>query len=174
MGIEIGRRSEAGDGALVRPDRAVRRGHWLEPPRLRTAADEVDRRHATWLELFFDLVFVVAITERLPPLSTRIHRRVPTSASHVPDRWALFTVIVIGESVVAVAVRTAGTSRSIVSAVAAVLGFAAVAAAWWLYFDRQADVVLQGTRRSVVICSYAHLPLLLGLAATSAGAWSEG
>ena len=38
------------------------RTRWLAPPRLRTAAEEGDR-HASWLELFFDLVFVVAITE---------------------------------------------------------------------------------------------------------------
>jgi len=38
-----------------------RHGLWLRPPQLRTHAAEVDRRHATWLELFFDLVFVVAI-----------------------------------------------------------------------------------------------------------------
>ena len=35
---------------------------WLQPPRLRTLAEEGER-HASWLELFFDLVFVVAITE---------------------------------------------------------------------------------------------------------------
>ncbi len=50
---------------------------------------------ALWLEL------------SLPPLSTRIHRRVPTSGSHVPERWALLTPIVLGESVAAVALRTA-------------------------------------------------------------------
>ena len=35
---------------------------WFQPPQLRTLADEGER-HASWLELFFDLVFVVAITE---------------------------------------------------------------------------------------------------------------
>ena len=40
---------------------------------------------------------------------------------------------------------------------------------WWLYFDRQADVVLRGSTISVVVYSYAHLPLLIGLAAMSAG-----
>lgn len=34
----------------------------LKPPRLRSATDERERR-ATWFELFFDLVFVLAITE---------------------------------------------------------------------------------------------------------------
>src|SRR5205823_7341428 len=36
---------------------------WFVPPRLRTAEDPAAERHASWLELFFDLVFVVAITE---------------------------------------------------------------------------------------------------------------
>jgi low temperature requirement protein LtrA len=285
-------------------------GLWLRPPQLRTRTGEVDRRHATWLELFFDLVFVVAIAElghqlvidhslfgflrfaglfipvfvawqgfmayadrfdtddlvfrlavfcamlavagmavligdvaqgrnatafvlayvtirglmlalyarawfavpearplirfyglgyflgvaiwlsslaipppvqyiiwgialteelSLPPLTTRLHQRIRTSASHLPERWALFTLIVIGESVVAVALETAGAHWHAASAAAAVLGFAVVVGAWWLYFDRQADVVLTGSTMSVVIYSYAHIPLLIGLAGMSAG-----
>jgi low temperature requirement protein LtrA len=38
------------------------RASWFQPPRLRTLTSEGER-HASWLELFFDLVFVVAITE---------------------------------------------------------------------------------------------------------------
>jgi low temperature requirement protein LtrA len=104
----------------------------------------------------------------LPPLSTRLHRSIPTSGSHLPERWALFTLIVLGESVVAVALQTADANWRFVSAVAATLGFAAVAAVWWIYFDR-ADVVLVGSSRAPVVFSYAHLPLLLGVAAMSAG-----
>ena len=33
----------------------------LEPPGLRTTADPREERHATWFELFFDLVFVAAV-----------------------------------------------------------------------------------------------------------------
>jgi len=118
-------------------------------------------RYAVW-------GIAVALELSLPPLSTSLHRRVPTSASHLPERWALFTLIVLGESVVAVALVTADASWRFVSAVAAVLGFAAVAAVWWLYFDR-ADVVLVGGPRAAVVYSYAHVPLLLGLGALSAG-----
>ena len=35
----------------------------LEPPRLRTTADPDEQRHATWFELFFDLVFVAAVSQ---------------------------------------------------------------------------------------------------------------
>jgi len=105
----------------------------------------------------------------LPPFSTRLHRRIPTSATHLPERWALFTLIVLGESVVAVAVGTSGQDWRVDSVSAAVLGFAAVACVWWLYFDHQASIALTGSAMSVVVYSYAHIPLLLGLAAMSSG-----
>jgi low temperature requirement protein LtrA len=35
----------------------------LRPPRLRTLDDDHGERHASWLELFFDVVFVVAIAQ---------------------------------------------------------------------------------------------------------------
>jgi low temperature requirement protein LtrA len=119
-------------------------------------------RYAVWV-----LAQIVELS--LPPLSTQLHRRIPTSPRHLPERWALFTLIVLGESVVAVAIATADAKWSFASAFAAGLGFAAVAAVWWLYFDRQAGVVLRGSTMSVVVYSYAHVPLLIGLAAMSAG-----
>jgi len=39
------------------------RRRWLRPPQLRTLDADQDERHATWLELFFDLVFVISIAE---------------------------------------------------------------------------------------------------------------
>src|SRR5919106_5989069 len=39
------------------------RQRWLRPPRLRTLEADQGERHATWLELFFDLVFVISIAE---------------------------------------------------------------------------------------------------------------
>ena len=132
---------------------------------------------AIWIaSLAFDpparyVVWGVALTLELslPPLTMRMRHRVPTSASHVPERWALFTLIVLGESVVTVALSTAGSEWRADSASAAVLGFAAVAGVWWLYFDRQASVVLAPRPSVALIYSYAHLPLLMGLAAMSAG-----
>ncbi|HEV8571585.1 MAG TPA: low temperature requirement protein A [Actinomycetota bacterium] len=130
---------------------------------LASLAVDAPLRYVMWgIALVLDL--------SLPPLSPRMVRpRVPTSGSHLPERWALFTMIVFGESIVAVALATSGTDWRLESAAAAVLGFTAVAGTWWLYFDRQASVVLRSSTRIAVIYSYAHLPLLMGLAATSAG-----
>src|SRR5919202_5143281 len=42
------------------------------PPRLRTAEDQEEERRATWLELFYDLVFVAAIAEVAHSLSEQV------------------------------------------------------------------------------------------------------
>jgi low temperature requirement protein LtrA len=119
-------------------------------------------RYLLWgIALAIDLV--------LPPLSMLLPRRVPTSPVHLPERWALFALIVLGESVVAVGFQTANADWHVRSVAAAVFGFAAVAAVWWLYFDRQASVALRPSAPVVMIYSYAHLPLILGLGAVSAG-----
>jgi low temperature requirement protein LtrA len=47
----------------------------LEPPRLRTNEDPSSKRHATWYELFFDLVFAAAVIELATALAED-----PTSA----------------------------------------------------------------------------------------------
>jgi low temperature requirement protein LtrA len=59
-----GTSTRAGSGA-PRPARYLSAGGTfrLEPPRLRTTGDPREERHATWFELFFDLVFVAAVAQ---------------------------------------------------------------------------------------------------------------
>jgi low temperature requirement protein LtrA len=63
---------------------------WLRPPRLRTDLRDEGERHATWYELYFDLVFVAAVSQLATALS-----REPTLAGFlrfaglfVPITWA--------------------------------------------------------------------------------------
>lgn len=105
----------------------------------------------------------------MPPLSIRLIRRVPVHGGHVVERWALFTLIVLGESVVVVALGTAGSDWQLDSATAAVLGFTAVAGVWWLYFDGLDAVEIRRRAPAILTYSLAHLPLLMGLAAMGAG-----
>ncbi|HTU97381.1 MAG TPA: low temperature requirement protein A [Solirubrobacteraceae bacterium] len=57
----------------------------LEPPGLRTTADPLEERHATWFELFFDLVFAAAVSELGAALA-----RDPSAA-----RFARFTGLLV-------------------------------------------------------------------------------
>jgi low temperature requirement protein LtrA len=45
---------------------------WLQPPRLRIGEHSEEERHATWLELFYDLVFVVAVSQVAQNLSADV------------------------------------------------------------------------------------------------------
>jgi hypothetical protein len=67
----------------------------------------------------------LAIEYAMPVVAQRIHARIPVDPSHVPERFALFTIIVLGESVVAVALGTADTDWRAASATTAALGFVA-------------------------------------------------
>jgi low temperature requirement protein LtrA len=75
-------------------------------------------------------------------IGPRFVGRVPLHASHIPERFALFTIIVLGESVVAVALGVAGSDWELSSAAGAALGFLAVACLWWTYFDVGAGLAL--------------------------------
>jgi low temperature requirement protein LtrA len=59
----------------------------LEPPRLRTTADPGEERHATWFELYFDLVFVAAVGELASALAA------DPSAAEFARFAGLFTIV---------------------------------------------------------------------------------
>jgi low temperature requirement protein LtrA len=104
-----------------------------------------------------------------PWVGRRQIARAPIHASHLVERFGLFTLIVLGESVISVAQSAADVEDWTAATVAAAVGgFLAVACLWWLYFDRIDD----GTVRSVLqglVWNYAHLPLLAGLVSVAVG-----
>ncbi len=110
----------------------------------------------------------LAIEFSMPVLAQRLHARLPVDVSHVPERFALFTLIVLGESIAAVALGTADTNWRIASASCAVLGFFGAAGLWWIYFDRGAAAGLDSTG-SMQVYVRIHIPLLAALTAFGAG-----
>jgi low temperature requirement protein LtrA len=118
-------------------------------------------RYVLWgLALFLEL--------SAPWVGRRQIARAPIHASHLVERFGLFTLIVLGESVISVAQGAADVDWTAATVAAAIGGFLAVACLWWLYFDRIDD----GTIRSVLqglTWNYAHLPLLAGLVSVAVG-----
>ena len=100
---------------------------------------------------------------------------VPPDAAHLPERFGLFTLILLGESVVAVMHGMKGQEHwSVAAATAALLGMGTAFVLWWWYFDAAAataDRHIRSHRDAVRfhLWSYAHLPLYVGIAVTFAG-----
>ena len=50
-------------GFVERKERCMTARRWVRPPRLYRSENGGSERHASWFELFFDLVFVIAVAE---------------------------------------------------------------------------------------------------------------
>jgi len=122
-------------------------------------------------------LWAVALTIDIgtPLLSTRHLVDVPHDAAHLPERYGLFSIILIGESMAAV---MAGMGHqeywSVRAASAAILGMAMVFATWWVYFDGVGATTHRMVRsmRDAIrfhVWTYAHFPLYLGIAVAGVG-----
>jgi len=101
-------------------------------------------------------------------------RQLPPHAEHLPERFGLFTIIVLGEAVIAVVNGVSDMSWGVNSAATAVLGFIAAFSLWWLYFENALEGALEKARSTgrILIAQvwlYGHLPLVTGLAAAGIG-----
>ncbi len=67
----------------------------------------------------------------------------PIDFSHIPERFGLFTIIVLGEVIVATANGITETVWNFSALTAAFLGFAMAAAIWWINFDFVEDSAIR-------------------------------
>ncbi len=91
---------------------------------------------------------------------------------HMAERYGLLTIIVLGESILAIsiAVRTVMAAGEFSSAVVPTVvgGLLIVYSLWWIYFDREADDALAEFRPAFV-WGYAHFFIYAAGAAAGAG-----
>jgi len=122
-------------------------------------------------------VWAVAFTIDLgtPLLAVPHSVNVPPHSAHLPERFGLFTLILLGESVVAVMQGMESQEKwTPQAATAAFLGMSIAFLIWWWYFDGVAGASEQPvrTRREALrfhIWSYAHFPLYLGIVVSGVG-----
>jgi hypothetical protein len=141
---QIGRRPRRKDRkALTRMKRDNPKG-LIRPPILRSGVEK--ERHATWLELLYDLVFVAAISQ----------------------------LAVIGETVVSIVMSVSAGHLKSLSAVTAIMGLTIVFTLWWGYFDgvKGADTRRLTSKNHVRAYQqwlYSHLPLTMAIASIAVG-----
>lgn len=99
--------------------------------------------------------------------------RIPPDMAHTTERIGLFTIIVLGESIVAVVGGVSEQQWSPMSVAIALMGLSIAFSFWWMYFDTVDDSPLhamkQGRMKIALTWLYSHLPLAIGLTATGVG-----
>jgi low temperature requirement protein LtrA len=110
-----------------------------------------------------------------PALALDHSVRTPPHPAHLPERFGLFTLILLGESVVAVMKGIESQETwSAPAALSALLGMAALFVIWWWYFDRVQATAEYPVRSRVDakrlhLWTYAHFPLYLAILVIGVG-----
>lgn len=118
-----------------------------------------------------------AVDLAAPRLTRRNMMRLDFDAGHLAERFGLFVMIALGESIVAVGVPVAtDTSLSSASLVAVAVAFVLVCGLWWVYFHHAASAVRHGLATAAVradvarqVLSYGHLSLIASIIAVAVG-----
>ncbi|MFE5079460.1 low temperature requirement protein A [Streptomyces mirabilis] len=115
----------------------------------------------------------VAVGELLVPIWAERAQVTPFHPEHITERFGLFTMIVLGEAVLAatVAVQTAADSRDGTDVDLLVLagsGLLLIFSLWWLYFDRTTQRMLR-SMPTTIVWGYGHYLVFTSTAAIGAG-----
>lgn len=121
--------------------------------------------------LFFEppwryvMLFAGIAIEIVSPMFLRTRLEAfPVNKHHMPERFGLLTIILLGESVVALGGPMSDTAWSTQTVPVAILGFVILAAAWWLYFTLTEERIVGKELGHGQRIIYGHLPLYAGLA----------
>jgi low temperature requirement protein LtrA len=88
---------------------------------------------------------------------------------HIPERYGLFTLIVLGEAIIAVARSMTEAQWTPAAVTAAVAGFAIAVVIWWAYFAHPHAELLERGRLASFIWGYGHIFVWMGIAITGVG-----
>jgi low temperature requirement protein LtrA len=123
----------------------------------------------------FIIWYIALVIDFGAPLTAgQLHARFPPHLMHLPERFGLFTIIVIGEAVVSVVMGIEASQLTLTTGSACVMGLLIAFTLWWGYFE---GVRGAGTRqltskhhvRAYQQWLYAHLPLTMGIASIAVG-----
>jgi low temperature requirement protein LtrA len=127
---------------------------------------------APWRYVIWGIALVIDL---LTPLTaSEKHLKFPPHATHLPERFGLFTIIVIGEAIVSVVFTISNTGLTMATELAGLMGLLIAFSIWWAYFEEargaESRVLEAGTQiRKYQLWLYSHFPLLIGITMVAAG-----
>lgn len=123
---------------------------------------------------FFLWAAGIAIDFLTPITAGTLHLKLPPHVAHLPERFGLFTIIVLGEAIVATVQGTTKQALQGYGVFIGAFGLVIAFALWWDYFNdvRAAEARPMQTREdsnSYQIWMYLHLPLTMAITAAAVG-----
>jgi len=116
-----------------------------------------------WL---WGLAFAVDLAT--PYAVRKIQAASPLDVSHLPERFGLFTILVLGESIVAVTVGLSHVAWQAPTTLVGIFGLGAATCLWWINFEHLDGSVIrrrgEGKNWRPTVWIYSHLPLAAALA----------
>ena len=126
-------------------------------------------------EIRFALWVIGLIIDFATPISTsKLTSKFSPHISHLPERMGLFTLIVLGESIVGIVNGMTEQIWDVYSVIEASLGLCISFSLWWLYFDSIGRLPIQILREKgrislYLIWLYTHFPLVVAITAVGVG-----
>ncbi|MGI9665887.1 MAG: low temperature requirement protein A [Acidimicrobiia bacterium] len=115
----------------------------------------------------------LAIDLATPYIIRKEQARVPLDVSHLPERFGLFTILVLGETIVAVTLGLSHVSWQVATSIAGIFGIAIATGLWWIHFDNVDGFVVRrrGDEKTwrPTVWIYTHAPLAIGIAMVGIG-----
>jgi low temperature requirement protein LtrA len=115
----------------------------------------------------------LAVDLATPFVMRKEQAKVPMDASHLPERFGLFTILVLGESIAAAIVGLGHVNWDVPATTTAIVGVVMATSLWWIYFDNLDgfNIRRRGTQKNwrPTVWIYGHLPLAASLAVAGVG-----
>ncbi len=118
------------------------------------------------------------VTYWLPGVGGTAMSQWQIEGAHFGERFQLFVIIALGESIVLAGATASRTGLSLEVVAALLLAFLSSTALWWLYFGQVAGRVLEAIRAATAeargqigrdIYTYLHLPIVAGIVLVAVG-----
>ncbi len=98
-----------------------------------------------------------------------ILRGFPLDTSHLPERFGLFTIIVLGETILGVVTGVSEVDWRTVYVLSAALTFGVAVCIWWIYFTFVEEAPFSGNLGSGQPYIYVHFPIVVAVVAIGVG-----